>query len=776
MIIDSLTLTKKSRVIDNITLFETIDINILDKLINSKLLMANDWDDSEYSNEREQLKAYRKNISNGKAKVKYNRVKDVEFGRVSPFRSLGLHTIRRAIRHTLAKNKYVDIDIVNCHPELLYQVCFKHNIKCKYLEKYVKNRETILNDVIKYYNVDKAIAKNLFIILIYFGTIDTWINNNKIKNSKLEIPEYIENLIDELKEIGIKISNENKELNKLIEKRKKKQNKEKYNYIGSSVSYFLQEIECEILEIIYNYCIRNEIILNNNCVLCADGLMIDKDKYNENLLTEFHNEIINKTGFNINFIKKNMDEDYLDILDKNQLTEKENKQLVFGDDYIIETFDKYQPFNCNKLIKLFNEDTQRINAENYIKYFHLTNSFNYFNFYHAEFYLSNKVYNIKDIDDRFENFTDYEKSIKQLFINHEKKEIKFTTLYLKSQYKNIYSSFDFEPNKKIDNDRYNLFKGFYYENGTTDYNQDIVNLFINHINYICKGEKLVVDYVISWFAHIFQKPEIKIKVALVFYSFVEGIGKNIMLDIISKLLKGYTGKFKDTEAITDKFNGDLYGKLFVQGDEINTKAQKVANELKDIITREKESIEFKNKDKMQNVKDYKNYAFTTNNENVFKITNTERRFCFIECPDDKKGEEYYKLLFDILNDDEKLRSMYNYLKTFNINCFNPRDIPKTEYKKNLIFQNLPTYLKFIKDDISNFEGLEYKAVDLYRLSVEFGKKNKMLSSYSEKFFYTHFKKVFGAYNIIKNKISVYSFPDDLSLCINDLIKIGYVDI
>jgi len=776
MIIESLTLTKKDRIIDDLTLFETIDVDILDKLINSKLLLTNEWKDFEYCNEREQLKAYRQNISNGLAKVKYNRVKEIEFGRVMPFKSLGLHTIRRAVRHTLAKNTYTDIDIVNCHYELLYQICIKHKIKCKYLEKYVKNRETFIKDIIDYYNVDKAIAKNLFIILLYYGTIGTWINENKVKSNNKPNPKYIEKLTDELKIIGSKIVDENKELNKLIDKRKKKQNKEKYNNIGSCLSYFLQEMECEILEVIYNYCIRNEIIENNNCVLCADGIMINTKKYNEKLLTEFNNEVLDKTGFNIKFITKSMDEDYLDILDNNQLTENENKQLLLGNDYKIEIFSISDQFILNKLVNLFDKDLQQLGEEKYIKYFHLTNSFNYFNFYHAEFYFSNKVYNINHIDDRFENFTDYEKSLQHLYFTIDKKEYRFTTLYLKCKYKNTFSSFDFEPNRKIQNDRYNLFKGFYYENGSNDYNIDIVNLFINHIDYISNGDQKVKQYIINWFAHIFQKPEIKTKVALVFYSYVEGIGKNIMIDIISKLLRGYTAKFKNTSSITDKFNGDLFGKLLVVGDELEATTKDTSNQLKDAITRETEAIEFKNKDKMQNVSDYKNYVFTTNNENVLKISNTERRLMLNECPDEKMSEDYYKLLFDILKDDEKLRSIYNYLKTLNISCFNPRDIPKTEYKKNMIFHNLPTYLRFIKDEVNTYEDAEYKTTDLYKLSVEFGKKNRMIYNYSEKFFYTNFKKVFGEFNIIKNKNSYYKFPEDLSLIISDLIKKNYVDI
>ena len=43
-------------------------------------------------------------------------------GRVNPKNSLGLFSIRREIRHTLAEQRYVDLDIDNCHPVILNQI------------------------------------------------------------------------------------------------------------------------------------------------------------------------------------------------------------------------------------------------------------------------------------------------------------------------------------------------------------------------------------------------------------------------------------------------------------------------------------------------------------------------------------------------------------------------------------------------------------------------------------------------------------------------------
>ena len=56
-----------------------------------------------------------------------------------------LFSIRREIRHTLARDNYIDIDIENCHPVLLYQLCTHNNIQCDYLKYYMLSFELRIN-------------------------------------------------------------------------------------------------------------------------------------------------------------------------------------------------------------------------------------------------------------------------------------------------------------------------------------------------------------------------------------------------------------------------------------------------------------------------------------------------------------------------------------------------------------------------------------------------------------------------------------------------------
>ncbi len=122
---NTLTLVPVESRLNNLTLYEPIDVHILDKLINSDLLKVTFHSPlcAGYENEKQYLLCYKKLIKQGKAVVKYVRAKDMHYSRVNPVKAQGLFSIRREIRHTLCKGTLIDIDIENCHPVLLLQIC-----------------------------------------------------------------------------------------------------------------------------------------------------------------------------------------------------------------------------------------------------------------------------------------------------------------------------------------------------------------------------------------------------------------------------------------------------------------------------------------------------------------------------------------------------------------------------------------------------------------------------------------------------------------------------
>jgi hypothetical protein len=245
--------------------------------------------------------------------VTYNPPK-YKFGRIFATGGVSLLFFRRDFKHVLTKDIYIDIDIDNCHPNLILFIMRNNNFKCfRYLEDYCKNRDKRLQDVIDYYfsnNIDKVKArgmvKNLFIRLLYLGGVNSWIEDYEIDN-KIIMP-YIKHFMDELKEIAQIIFDNNQKLHKKILLNK--------GYTGNKYStimaYYLQNLERLILEEIYQYLEKNNIIKENSVILCYDGLMIEKKYFYDGLLVDLSNHIYDIAGIRLILSIKTMTEgDYI---------------------------------------------------------------------------------------------------------------------------------------------------------------------------------------------------------------------------------------------------------------------------------------------------------------------------------------------------------------------------------------------------------------------------------------------------------------------------------
>lgn len=335
-------------ILDNFETHEYIDIKKLDKLINSSLLkdtFNNPF--VKYGNEKKQLLAYKQLFKNGKAKILYVRSQKIQYGRVNPYKALGLHCIRREIRHTLANDLYVDIDIVNAHPVILNQVCDKLNIPHNLLNHYVCNRNKIINDFNKLYGFEgKDEFKKVSNRIINGGSYNLWLQENEL-TAKFD---FLIDFHNEMKTIRQQLISLNKSMYDDIAKYNATNRKEKNNE-ASFISYYLQNIENSILEEIYNYCKLNKLI-KKSVVLSNDGLMILKEKYDDSLLTKFKEIIKNTFDLDIEYIKKPFDKAYTDDeIDKAQLKTDTN-----------ELFENVKMFNHFDYAKLF----YNINDDKYI--------------------------------------------------------------------------------------------------------------------------------------------------------------------------------------------------------------------------------------------------------------------------------------------------------------------------------------------------------------------------------------------------------------------------
>ena len=686
-------------ILDNIVCYEKVDKITLLKLINSSLLkedFRNPFCSKKFKNEAEQLIKYKRLINNdGFAVVNYNKVKDMgNYGRVFPRGSVGLYSIRRQLRHTLAKEYYIDIDIKNCHPEILLQLCYKNGLEPKYLKAYVRKRDKMLKLIEDLYlshiedkNERRDIAKRLFIILLYFGKFESWLkddNLDKLDDSDdtdiFDIHTFIYKFQDELNNIGKRIIKDNPHIEKLVEEKKKKRDGElEYNKKGSVVSYYLQEYENRILECIYKFLITKGIINPNkpDCVLCADGIMIPKNKYYDGLLNELSEEIKKEFDLQLTLTDKDMDQDYLDILDTKIINDNLYKYYEFVKDKFETT--KFKVMNPimfgeisggDKSLILRKKEQFKTAFEN-VKYIDVT------------------------VDDKG---------------NQTEKELCFINSWFIDENNKTYDKIDFLPKQKAPDGVYNSFNGYEVEKFIKKENIDITQTKVyKHLSNLCNNNSDVLDYTLKFLARKLQKPYKLTNTALIFRS-KEGCGKDSFFNWFGNKILGrqyYLNEDK-TELIFGRFNDSIENKIIVVINETSGQDTfKLINTIKNAITRIINKIEYKGMTPYDNTNNI-GFIFLTNHKNSLKIDIEDRRFVAIECNNDiANNKDYFDDLYKEFESDDIAIAFYEYLMSIDCDKYDfTGNRPETDFYRNMQQMNIPIIAKFLEEQVNKYINKE----------------------------------------------------------------------
>jgi len=206
-----------------------------------------------------------------------------------------LQTIYKVVRRLLLNGQCVSIDMVNAHIEIIKNIGRFLNIDeddIKVFNNYCINRDKILEEIIISYNTTRQVAKQFFLIILYGGTLNTWIVDNNLI-SKLDCEtQFMKDFIGSFEYIKSKIKNLDVfksfcDIEMVLNKTKKKR---KYDIETSALSIFLQEIESKISIVIKNYCEEYQCI---NRVFIHDGLVFEdvKKVCNEEFLHKIEDHI-----------------------------------------------------------------------------------------------------------------------------------------------------------------------------------------------------------------------------------------------------------------------------------------------------------------------------------------------------------------------------------------------------------------------------------------------------------------------------------------------------
>lgn len=108
-----------------------------------------------------------------------------------------IQSLNKEIRGALSDSITVDIDMVNCAPNILQSICKKHNIFCPNLSLYIINREKCLSELINEYGITRDDAKDCYLMALNKHEYTTKINKKIVKNKTfIEFDKEISTIMD----------------------------------------------------------------------------------------------------------------------------------------------------------------------------------------------------------------------------------------------------------------------------------------------------------------------------------------------------------------------------------------------------------------------------------------------------------------------------------------------------------------------------------------------------------------------------------------------------
>ena len=313
---------------------------------------------------------------------------------------------------------------------------------------------------------------------------------------------------------------------------------------------------------------------------------------------------------------------------------------------------------------------------------------------HKDYYFRAKKANAKDYYSKF-TFTVKDQDGEDVSINP-------FNLWISNIDRRDITDIIFDPSGKQCESKYNIWKGYKYQH-TGEYNEENIKLFVNHIrDIICNGDEELCEYVLNWFAQIIQTPHKKTKVGLVWRSEAEGVGKNLILNLIKDIIGSeYYYSTSNLEHLIGNFNADAEAKILINMNECLWGGdKKKEGRLKEFITEPTLTINQKGV-KTYNIDNYANVCITTNSDWIIGINKNDRRWQMIECSETKHGKNYYNKLANT-----NIQDLTNFLYSRDLSNFDSTKLIKTALHNDQIELNMDSVEIYWQNAISKNRMLD----------------------------------------------------------------------
>jgi hypothetical protein len=235
--------------------------------------------------------------------------------------------------------------------------------------------------------------------------------------------------------------------------------------------------------------------------------------------------------------------------------------------------------------------------------------------------------------------------------------------------------------ESLPNNVVNSWKGFNYEPIKGD-----VKPFITLLKSLIPdaGE---CSFVEKWFAKLIQEPATKYNVALVLWSPIQGVGKNLLVETIGNLFNERHFSVVGQEVFADAFTDWQANKCLIVCDEVSSSDKRhIADRVKGWITSTKNNINCKHEPKFTQP-NYIKYVFLSNHPDAVFFDNTDRRFFAVQTSSHQLSKEEVKDFIKWRN-DAGYSALLEYLLNFDTSGFDPSaPAPSSTSKLNMVEAN-----------------------------------------------------------------------------------------
>jgi hypothetical protein len=615
--------------------------------------------------------------ASGSSQIIYNFSRNSRGGRLFS-QTPSLQGLPRSIRHTITKDNMIDIDIKNCHPEILKWYGNKHSLDIESLCYYTDNRDSCLTELMSIYGISKDNAKESILSIINGGD-----PHRLDKIDMQRSPDWFYNLTVEIGSVHDFIStNETKFYNETI----KAKGKDYYNIKGSVCNKMFCYYENIILNYMIEICKAQKVDIG---ALCFDGLMIYKHESLDLdlLLSSMEKHIFSKMEISLKIIQKDMNE-YIP-LESFDIANNSPVDTYIWTDFIYEArqvFDSlldlmdFFKMNFPRVCKKIN-----IGIGFYLKKEHMGLLYN--NTPLKELDKSIKFYYLATNTSANGKTTD-----KQIVIS-------LGDLFEKSQLP-VYSHVVCHP-KNNSSGALNTWTPLKADKIRPPNLEKLEPLLTFIKDIICDGNQGMFKYFLTWTRQICLTPEKKTGKVIVFQS-RPGTGKGSLVDWMTKDLFGAAcATNMKLEALTSKFNSRLMNKVFISVDELPITSEKfhaVFDTLKNQITAHFMEIQFKNKDAFE-VDNLLNLLFMTNHINSIKVEEGCRRYIIYKINESRIGDhDYWTMMHNEILTEDMAVEFFNYLRYMNTeDLVNLNNIPSSELRTQMINNSMNSVEMFIKE-------------------------------------------------------------------------------